>query len=251
MQEQFVLTVAESKRLIACGIKESESVKHALSHGTVIVCTGSTDAYVYEELVGREIDKWRFLTGRHLPSTGIRGSKEPSAELPNLVLRKGQPQEDCDWVEALQELGPDDVIVKGANALNYERRQVGVLIGHPQGGTMGQILGITIARRVKLIHPVGLEKSIPVDLEAAASQLADATRGLGSSSAALWVSPGRIFTEVEALRILCGVQATPIGAGGIGGAEGCVRLLVHGDADQVSAAKEVVGTVVGEPPLLD
>lgn len=250
MQEQVVLTVAESKRLIARGLVQHESVKQALANGTVIVCTGSTDAYIYEELTGGKIDKWRFITGHHVPSAGIAGSKKPSAEIANLVLQRGRPDKSGDWLEALGQLGAGDVIIKGANALNYERRQVGVLIGHPQGGTMGQVLGIAVARRVKLIHPVGLEKSVPTDLTIAADLLAGVTADLGENGAALWVSPGRIFTEIEALRVLCDVRATPIAAGGIGGAEGCVRLLVEGQREQVAAAAKLVDAIAGEPPLL-
>jgi len=250
MQEQFVLTVPEGKRLIARGIGSYPPVKQALSEGTVIICSGSTNGYVYEELTGEPVEKWRFITGHMVPSSGIRGSKSPSAEIANLVIRRGTPDRSADWSAALADLGPGDVILKGANALNYERHQAAVLIGHPEGGTVGSIVGIATARRVQLIHPVGLEKSVPGDLQEAATSIASVTSGFGKRSSTLWVSSGQVFTEIEALATLCGVRATPIGAGGIGGAEGCIRLLVEGPTEQVRAAGALVEQIAGEPGVL-
>jgi len=250
MQEQFVLTVPEGKRLIARAIGSHPPVKQALHEGTVIICSGSTNAYVYEELTGKSIEKWRFITGHMVPSTGIRGSKDPSAEIANLVIRQGKPDRSSDWVAALADLGPGDVILKGANALNYERRQAAVLIGHPEGGTVGRMVGVAVARRVCLIHPVGLEKSVPGDLHEAANRIASATGGFGKRSSTLWVSWGQVFTEIEAMETLFEVRATPIGAGGIGGAEGCIRLLVEGTAEQVTAAGKLVEQIAGEPGVL-
>ncbi|HUW85060.1 MAG TPA: hypothetical protein VMZ31_19945 [Phycisphaerae bacterium] len=250
MQEQFVLTVPEGKRLIARAVGSYPPVKQALGEGTVIICTGSTNAYVYEELTGQPIEKWRFITGHMVPSRGIRGSKSPSAEIANLVIRRGKPDRSADWLAALADLGPGDVILKGANALNYERRQAAVLIGHPEGGTVGSIVGIAVARRVQLIHPVGLEKSVPGDLQEAAASIASATDGFGKRSSTLWVSWGQVFTEIEALETLCQVRATPIGAGGLGGAEGCIRLLVEGAAEQVTAAGKLIEQIAGEPGVL-
>jgi hypothetical protein len=61
---------------------------------------------------------------------------------------------------------------------------------------------------------------------------------------------GHIVTEIEALEILTDVTAIQIGAGGIGGAEGAVRLLIRGTKDEVEGALEVIDTVQGEPPFV-
>ena len=122
MQEHYVLTPAESKRLIAKAIVEATEVSEALENGIVIVCTGSTNAYVHEELTGKTIEKWKFLTGRHTPRAGIVGDagKKPCSEIPNLVFRNGRPDPKADWLDVLDDMGPGDVILKGANAINYE-----------------------------------------------------------------------------------------------------------------------------------
>lgn len=46
MKRQFVLTVSESKRLIAKGVAALPEVKRAMEEGMVVVATGTTNAYV-------------------------------------------------------------------------------------------------------------------------------------------------------------------------------------------------------------
>jgi hypothetical protein len=66
----------------------------------------------------------------------------------------------------------------------------------------------------------------------------------------IWPITGIIFTEIEALEVLCGVQATLMAAGGIAGAEGSVRLMIEGADEDVKAALDVVKGVKGEPRYL-
>lgn len=66
----------------------------------------------------------------------------------------------------------------------------------------------------------------------------------------IWPITGIIFTEIEALEVLCGVQATLISAGGVAGAEGSVRFLIEGMDEDVEAAGELVKSVKGEPRYL-
>lgn len=251
MQDQLRLTVAESKRLIARGIREHPDVRAALQHGKVIVTTGSTNGYVYEELAGERIDKSQFMTGNITPTTGVIGTKQPATRIGNLVIVDGQPRKDVDWLAALADLKPGDVVFKGGNALNYARKQVGILIGHPEGGTIGKVYPMVVARRAKLIHPIGLEKSVPTDLAAAAAVVNRPPDGFEPNRPTLWLSNGQPFTEIEALRYLCGVEASAIGAGGIGGAEGGTWLLVEGSADAIKRAAAIVGEIHGERAILD
>jgi hypothetical protein len=243
MQTSVVLTVAESKRLIARGIVKAEVVRRALAEGTVAVASGTTNGYVVEALTGERFDKTQFVTGHTLPAK-YQGPRV-AYKAADLVLRKGERLQ-VSAKEAVAEMGPGDVFMKGANALNYERGQAGVLIGHPTGGTVGAVLGTIVARRIRLLHPVGLEKSVPGDLHEAARLLADA-EGKGAT---LWVTPGQIFTEVEALAVLAGVRAVPVSAGGIGGAEGAIWLALIGDKAGLDAAQAAIASVQGEPPFL-
>jgi len=246
-QNSFVLTVSESKRLIARGVRCHPAVRKALSDGIVAVAKGSTNAYVVEELTGHKRHKPHYCTGTTQPHQGKIGA-EIANKLPDLVLRKGEQVEGVSVTEIVAEMGPGDVFMKGANALNYERGQAGILIGHPTGGTIGAAIGTLVARRAHLLIPVGLEKSVPHDLEGLHGRLT--ASGAAGSGATLWPVRGEIFTELEALRCLCGVEAAAIGAGGIAGAEGSVRVSVWGTKEQVDSVAALLEEIYGEPPFV-
>ncbi len=243
MHVSVAITVSAGKRLIAKGIAQNELVKRALDKGILAVAPGTTNGYVVEELTGQAIDKTQFVTGRTI-ARSYQGSP-PAYGLPDLVLKNGQRVEQA-ATEAVAGMGPGDVLIKGANAINYDLQQAGVLIGHPTGGTLGAVLGTLTAKRIHLLHPVGLEKSVPGDL----SDVARMMKGSGGKGPTLWVTPGDLFTEIEALELLAGVCAVPSGAGGIGGAEGAVWLTLFGEAAQLDQAQAVIELVQNEPAFL-
>jgi hypothetical protein len=236
------LTVSESKRLIAKGVAAHEPVRRAVQEGIVAIGSGTTNGYVIEELTGERIDKKALVTGRTLPVGYSGPAITYTGE--DLILRKGERVRGVRATQYVNEMGPGDVFMKGVNALNYERRQGAVLIGHPTGGTVGAILGTLVARRVRFLHPAGLEKSLCVDLAAVAGRINADASGKGPT---LWLVPGELFTEIEALAVLAGVEAVPAGAGGIGGAEGAVWLALFGTAAQLDQAQAVLASVQGEP----
>lgn len=244
MYRQVSLTVSESKRLIARALARSEFLRRTMEEGTLAIGSGTTNGYLVEEITGERLEKHRFVTGKTLPA-GYSGPAFAYA-LPDLVIRKGERLA-IKAVEALEDMGPGDVYVKGVNALNYERGQAAVLIGHPTGGGVGAALGRIVARRIGYLHPVGLEKNTPGDLHEAARRLNAETEGRGPT---LWVVPGRIYTEIEALSDAAGVEAVPSGSGGVGGAEGAVWLALFGDAGSLERAEAIIDSVRGEPPFV-
>ncbi|MCX7599799.1 MAG: hypothetical protein N2512_13160 [Armatimonadetes bacterium] len=244
----LVFTVAESKRLIAKAIPSLDVVRQALSHGTVIVCRGSTCAYVAEELTGRRLRKSSFVLGRITPARWSAGQLFDAA-VPEIVLRNGQPIDGVSLAEALAELQAGDVVIKGANALDYRAGLAANLIGHPSGGTLGLVLGAVHGRGAHLVIPVGLEKLVAGDLLTAARRADEAHTD--TALPRFWVFRGRIVTEIEALQILCGVEAVHVASGGICGAEGAVWLRVVGTHQQVSAALRVANEIHGEPSFLE
>jgi len=250
VQADVVLTVAESKRLIAKGIAQHPAVLQALKQGIICVAKGSTNAYVVEELTGEPIDKTQYMTGRTLPA-GSGAGKKLSGGLADCILRRGQWDREVDSKTIVQEMGPGDVYLKGANALNHERDQAALLIGHPTGGTIGAVIGCVVARRIKLIVPVGLEKSVPTDLKLLSLFIRDADER-APASATLWpLETAEIFTEIEALETLVPeVVVFTLAAGGLAGAEGSVRLLLEGPLEAVQQAHEVVASCHGEPPFV-
>jgi hypothetical protein len=245
MLTTITLTVAESKRLIAKGVRALGYVDRALEDGIVAVAKGTTNAYVAEELLRRKIDKKHYVSGRTFPHNSE--PFEADASLPDVVIRRGEVTEDLSAVDAVKEMGPGDVFIKGANAINPALNQAGLLIGHPEGGTLGATLGTLVARRAHLLVPVGLEKTVPADLELVSQRIKnEPARG---PIWGLWPFTAHIFTEVEALRELTGVEAIPIAAGGIGGAEGAVRLLISGSSEQLDDISALLNRVWGEQPF--
>jgi len=250
MQTQVVLTVAESKRLIARGVAACKAVREAMVGGTIALAKGSTNSYVYEELTGRSIARCDYMTGRTVPSRETNRAKGArfSSEIADLVLRKGRPVEGLSATDALKEMSEGDVFMKGANAINWRKLQAALLIGHPTGGTWGSAVGTCVAKRIRVIIPAGLEKDMSADLVEAAREVASPGERIGQN-VALWPMSGELFTEVEALAALAGVEAMPIASGGVAGAEGAVRLLVRGPAAEVEKALAAVESVLGEPPF--
>ncbi len=246
-QVSFVLTVGESKRLIARALKRHPAVIRALNQGILAVAKGSTNAYVCEELGGEGIDRTQYCMGVTRPSRNDDAPKTGGG-VPDLVLQRGEQMHGVSAVDVVAQMGPNDVFIKGANAVNYERHQAGLLIGHPTGGTMGATLGTITSRRVKLLIPVGLEKNIPGDIAQLYRDMADV--GANGSGPMLWPIEGEIFTEIEAVRIMSGARAALIGAGGIAGAEGSVRLSIWGAPDQVDRARGTIEDILGEPPFI-
>ena len=246
MKKQVVLTVSESKRLIAKAVAEMPEVKGAMREGMVVVGTGTTNAYVLEELWGRRFDKRRYRSGMTTPMQPEKLQQPQEEPIPDVVFRNGKVVKELDRFTAAPEMKRGDVYLKGANALDYNRKTAGVLIGSPIGGTVGAVLGHIVGKKINLIIPVGLEKLVYGDM----GELQMKASAEDSDGPSLWPLKGTIVTEIEALKILAGVDATLIAAGGVAGAEGAVRLILDGSDEKVDAAVKLVESIKGEPRYL-
>ncbi|MFP3896946.1 MAG: hypothetical protein ACLFV5_08965 [Anaerolineales bacterium] len=247
MKAEIVLTVAESKRLVARGVAQLDSIKKRMREGMIVLCNGSTNAYIYEELMGERIEKRRYITGGMAPSHVGRSWRVKPQK--SLVLVDGVPDPTLDRFSALEEMERGDIYIKGANALNYRKGVAGITIGSPTGGTIGRALGPIIGKKLDLLIPVGLEKEVPFDLEEAGRLCSEPDEHLGKVFS-LWPVRGHIYTEIEALKTLCNVDSVPVAAGGLAGAEGGVRLLLMGEDEAVQKAVDLVKEVQGEPPVI-
>jgi len=246
MRTDLVLTVAQSKRLIAKGVAAYAPVTDALADGTVAIAKGGTNAYIVEEILGESIQRRRYVTGQVLPRGISRADAGLANELDDLVLVKGERRTGVSATEALADMKQGDVFLKGANALNYGTGVAGLLVGHPTGGTLGEAIGTLVARRIRLLVPVGLEKEIAADIVEVSQQLLNE----GGGGPSLWPMHGDVFTEIEALFVLCGVDAMPVGAGGVAGAEGAQWIACLGDDEQIAAVKALAEQLKAEPPFV-
>jgi hypothetical protein len=75
-------------------------------------------------------------------------------------------------------------------------------------------------------------------------------RGLDSHSAIQSALKSGTIAIIDAIRPLMGANAELIAAGGVGGAEGSVRLALWGTNGQVEAAGKLLITVSSEPRLM-
>ncbi len=251
--EQLIITSSAGKRLIAKALASNPEVLRVLKEGTMVIIAGTTNGYVAEEVLKsigvKGFSRKHFFRGIILPpnkTVTIEGRLAGESQffgdvvIINGVWQKGKTINDV--VDTLEE---GDVILKGANALDLQRKQAAVLIGHPKAGTIALSLQAVAGRRVRLIIPVGLEKRVNCDLYALAERL----NSPEASGYRLLPILGQVFTEIEALKQLSGAEAELVAAGGVCGAEGSCLLAITGTREQERVAKELWASVASEPPF--
>lgn len=248
---QILLTPSAGKRLIAKAIADNNEIKNALNSKKVVIIAGSTNGYVAEEILtslGREkeFNRKRFFRGVTLPplfKTTETGRLADESTFPgDVVIVKGIWQKGKTVVDIIDDLDSGDIIMKGANCLDINRKRAGILIGHPKGGTIGTAIQAIVGKRVTLILPVGLEKRVFEDLDTIANLLNNPE----STGPRMFPVSGHIITEIEAIEMLFDLKATLVAAGGVDGAEGSVRLAIHGDTEKLKHAKTILKEIAKE-----
>ena len=250
MLAEVVLTTSESKRLIGKAVASMEVVKEAFKSGLIIIIKGTTNSYVAEEILKEPIEKERYARGIIVP--GILSFLPDKESIPDVIIEKGKVREDLTLEEAVKMLKSGDVLMKGANALDPSGI-TGVFLGRlpiTEGGTIGLSIGTVVGRGVNFIIPVSLEKLIPLPIREVVTQLNDKEVSLAMGlTVNVMPTMGKVVTEIEAFKILTGVEAINIGAGGVGGAEGARVFLLKGDEETVTKAFNLVQSIKGEPPF--
>ncbi len=248
------LKPAESKRLIAKAVVALPEMRRAWENGKIIVSMGTTNAFIAEELLGKPVSKYNYAAGfiadrldntdeveRILPYMWDKGKL---VEVPlEEIFRQGPTQ------GFLKQFGAGDVFIKGANAVD-PFGNAAVFTGNNLGGTCGGHMGVLWARGAHLIVPVGLEKLIPSVVLASRKAGIDKLKYATGQKVGLWpIVNATVITEIQAFQVLCGVQATHVGSGGIGGGEGSVVLVVEGKDEAVADAFSLVEKIKGEEPV--
>ena len=199
--------------------------------------------------ISNDFSRKHFFRGITLPPTKtvtVEGRLADESKFPgDVVIVKGVWQKGKTIADVVDSLSENDVILKGANALDLTRKQAAILIGHPKAGTIGLALPAIVGRRVKLIIPVGVEKRVNGDLYALAEKL----NAPGAGGYRLLPVSGEVFTELEALTALTGAKVELIAAGGVCGAEGSCWLAVTGTKEQEDSAEKIFASVAFEKPF--
>ncbi len=241
--EQVLLTPAMGKRLIGLAMVKHPDVQRVLAKGTLVIIAGTTNGYVAEEIL-RSLGQTGFVReGFRRGVTVPHGAKVATVDFPgDVVIKDGVWQQGKTIYDVTDELQRGDVILKGANAFDTQG-QPAIYIGHEKGGTIMAALAAVIGRRVQLIVPVGLEKRVVESVHA----LALRCNAMDTDGPRFLPFPGRVFTEIDAIRLLTGADACLLAAGGVHGAEGAVYLGLSGAPDQVAAAASLIRRIQGEP----
>lgn len=246
----FSLSPAGAKRLIARGLINEPVFRQAMTRGRIIIGVGTTNSYIAEELgLIPANEKPRFAAG--IVSQGVPCVTEAETRLANMCLENGRIKE-VPWEEFIKTFGRDDVFVKGANAFDA-KGNAGVLAANPMGGTAGGCYGVLAARGCSLLVPVGHEKMIPSCTAAARVMgISRLDYSLGQRCGLVLLPAGfaRLYTEIDALRTLFGVEAAIVAAGGVSGSEGSVMVAIDGPDKAVKDALALARTLLKEKPLL-
>ncbi len=261
MRAQVSLIPTESKKLIAKAVARMDEVQDALKKGTVAIHPSSSTIFIVEELIGKLPDTEFWVAGVIGPKGACRSAelraqrsrdaagkpvRTPSISPHTWVIEKGELKSGIPLGDILSRMGPDDVYIKGVNAIDLHNT-VGVLVGNPVGGTIGLVMSQVRRRGFKMVFPVGLEKLIPIPMkqaarEAALRNLLDYSMG---TPCTLLPCKGIVVTEPRAIELLTGATAIPISAGGLGGAEGAITMVIKGDDGQVTRAIDYIEGVKG------
>jgi hypothetical protein len=242
---QLCVTTSMGKRLIGKAMVHHPDIQRVLDKGTLVVIAGTTNGYVAEEILrslgqAEGFSRQGFRRGLAVAP----GARVPGADFPgDVVMVDGQWQRGRTILDVAEDLGPGDVVLKGANAFDM-RGQAAVQIGHPQGGTILATMAAVVGRRVQLIVPVGLEKRVLEDVNVLARRCA----APDAHGPRLMPMLGEIFTEMDAIRLLTGAGSCLVAAGGIYGAEGAAWLGILGTEEEIKAAAELIQSVSDEPP---
>jgi hypothetical protein len=248
------LKPAESKRLIAKAVAKLPIVRRALENGRLIVSMGTTNAYVAEELLGESVEKYNFAAG--YVSDQLDQTDEVERILPFMWVKGKVHEVSLDEIFAqgptrglLMQFEAGDVFVKGANAVDAYGNAA-VLTGNNTGGTCGGHMGVLWARGAHVVVPVGLEKMVPSVIQASRKCGIERLKYSTGLKVGLWpIVNGVVVTEIQAFQVLCGVKATHVASGGIGGGEGSVVMVLEGKDEAVAQAFRFVESIKGEPPI--
>jgi hypothetical protein len=258
MLAQIILTPTESKKLIAKAVANMDIIKQAATEGMVVLHPSSSTYFIVEELTGTKprTNYWvcgvvaprgtciemGIIVGDYLPRSA---TTDPGEFRTWWVIRNRQLSIGEKVSEIMKQVKPTDVFIKGVNALDPEGN-VGILIGDPiGGGPLGRILSAWRRMSFHLVFPVGLEKLIPIPISQASKE-AKQTKyeyAMGLDSGLLPCPRGErvnIITEIEAIQMLSGAVAVPMAAGGLGGAEGAITMVMKGSEEQVKRAIDYV-----------
>lgn len=268
VRAQVTLVPTESKKLIAEAVLAYEPVKRALADGMVVIHPSSSTLFIAEKLAGHSLTRngrvWccgvivaqgacvdersralRLAYAQAKGTTHVKVTPRPPKDFPHSwAFHKGKLVPETGLGALLEEMGPGDIYIKGANAIDAQGNAA-VLYGNQKvaGGTIGRVVAASRRRGFSIVLPIGLEKLIPGTVRDAAAEMrrSEYCYAMGTACG-LFPCEGTTITEVDAIRILTGAVAVPVAAGGLGGAGGAMTFIIKGSEARV---RQAIGVVEG------
>ncbi|HDS08726.1 MAG TPA: hypothetical protein ENN73_00735, partial [Firmicutes bacterium] len=183
-------------------------VKSALKKGWVILNSGSTNAFILNALTGEKVSNPELYCAGKISNETL-DLTPASVRISPVYLKDGKISKKS-FEEILPVLSPDDVFIKGFNALD-SFGNAGVWLGGDGGGTIGKALGHLIQRGCKVILAGGLEKlvyDVQDSVEFCNSRI-DHFDGMRARM--LLLSGFEIITEIEAFNLLFDINSVFLG----------------------------------------
>lgn len=263
MVAQFVLTSAESKFLIAKAVLAQDRVKRAIDKGIFALHPSTTTYCIVKELTGEAPPGKVWVTGMIVPKglcieantqvtktdkaagQGLGKSlADPGLYPHTIVVSKGEVTTGRTIYDLIDTMGEGDIYVKGVNAVDVDRK-VGVLLGSMAEGTIGKMIVARPKKGFEILCPVGLEKFLPGSLDDHAAFIAEGREYSMGQKVRLSVFDATVINELDAFKLMMGVEATIFAAGGLDGAEGSVSIAVRGTKEQLDKCVALAESVKG------
>lgn len=218
-----VLRAGEGQQLIGRAVAQLPEIQEKKQSGRMVIVGGTTTRYVAWQLTGKDPGKEAFTVGWIRDGKLGETSSSQRGEGPLLfeggILSRGWPG------PLLERFETGDIYIKGANAID-DQGNASILLGSPTGGSIGVALAILRARGGRLIVPVSLQKRVPSVSDACALMgqgCVDRVMGTPVGCMPLMKDTFTLVTEIQAFRLLFGVQATLVASGGV---DDCVGAMV-------------------------
>lgn len=218
MTSLVVISLKQAKLILAISIAK----KVRKLNNRIYMAHGSTNQLILNEL-GIKVDK--YYNGYIEKTLIINNHKS------DIIILNSEGKFPYD-------LTPEDVVIKGANALSYENEQyrVAVAVASPKGGTFGDVILKASCVGAKVIIPVTHEKLVPKLLVGKYNQ--NSFDKSDNISVTLFeYSYGEIYTEIDSFWDLFNLKAELYLAGGLNRFEGALTFVISGDKENINNLK--------------
>ena len=245
---QFTLWGAQCQWLIARCVLDSSLLVPYFSQGKILFKGSSSVSCLTTLLAGTPMR----ICGR-ITKNGMKRAKDEGQGAHFLLYEHGEIRNvDSCLEQTLQAMGPGDLFVTGANALDAFGHAA-LLIGSSGGGGYGACMPFLYTEGIRTLILTSVMKFIPGDLSLLNAQIirkkCDFSYGMACSLVPI---PGEVLTETQAIELYAHVNAQVFAKGGFSGAEASVAIQIEGEREEVEKVLhlvEQIKSLPSQPPV--